>query len=211
MNEQALLVHGVTSEKLGDLAFAAGVPIHELVAEGSSLEDVFLELTTEPRRSMIAQTQAELLKIRSTRTTIGIVLGMIALILLFSLLSGLLTKPPHLTSTRISAGCERGQHCRGILGAGRDHARDERVSLRHDPPDLPLHPAALAGSGAKLAAGLLAGSCSASSVKGSASRSVRDPHRPRHRLRVERSQTRALLLGRWPASHSAAPSASASA
>jgi ABC-2 type transport system ATP-binding protein len=47
VNEQALLVHGVTSEKLGDLAFAAGVPIHELVAEGSSLEDVFLELTTQ--------------------------------------------------------------------------------------------------------------------------------------------------------------------
>ena len=48
VNEQGLLVHGVTSEKLGDLAFAAGVPIYELVAEGSSLEDVFLELTTEP-------------------------------------------------------------------------------------------------------------------------------------------------------------------
>ena len=39
---------------------------------------------------MIAQTKAELLKLRSTRTTIGIVLGMIALIILFSLLSGLL-------------------------------------------------------------------------------------------------------------------------
>ena len=48
VNEQGLLVHGVTSEKLGDLAFAAGVPIYELVVEGSSLEDVFLELTTEP-------------------------------------------------------------------------------------------------------------------------------------------------------------------
>ena len=47
VNEQGLLVHGVTSEKLGDLAFVAGVPIYELVAEGSSLEDVFLELTTE--------------------------------------------------------------------------------------------------------------------------------------------------------------------
>ena len=53
---------------------------------------------------MIAQTQAELLKIRSTRTTIGIVLGMIALILLFSLLSGLLTKPQHLTSTEDQRG-----------------------------------------------------------------------------------------------------------
>jgi ABC-2 type transport system permease protein len=45
---------------------------------------------------MIAQTRAELLKIRTTRTTLGLVLGMIALILLFGLLSGLLTKAPHL-------------------------------------------------------------------------------------------------------------------
>jgi ABC-2 type transport system ATP-binding protein len=48
VNEQGLLVHGVSSDKVGDLAFAAGVPIHELVAEGSSLEDIFLELTSEP-------------------------------------------------------------------------------------------------------------------------------------------------------------------
>ena len=149
VNEQGLLVHGVTSEKLGDLAFAAGVPIYELVAEGSSLEDVFLELTTESEaRAVIAQTQAELLKIRSTRTTIGIVLGMIALILLFSLLSGLLTKPPHLTSTEDQRGLlSVGSTCRGLLGAGWDHARDQRVSLRHDPPDLPLHPETLAGGG----------------------------------------------------------------
>jgi ABC-2 type transport system ATP-binding protein len=50
LNEQGLLVHGVSNDKVGDLAFAAGVPIHELVAEGSSLEDVFLELTSEPRQ-----------------------------------------------------------------------------------------------------------------------------------------------------------------
>ena len=42
---------------------------------------------------MIAQVRAELLKIRTTRTTIGLVLGMIALILLFTLLTGLLTHP----------------------------------------------------------------------------------------------------------------------
>jgi ABC-2 type transport system ATP-binding protein len=48
VNEQGLLVHGVSSERVGDLAFAARVPIHELVAEGSSLEDIFLELTAEP-------------------------------------------------------------------------------------------------------------------------------------------------------------------
>jgi len=48
-NEQGLLVYGASSEKVGDVAFAAGVPIHELVAEGSSLEDIFLELTAEPQ------------------------------------------------------------------------------------------------------------------------------------------------------------------
>jgi ABC-2 type transport system permease protein len=42
---------------------------------------------------MIAQIKAELLKIRSTRTTIGLLLGMIALILLFTLLTGLLSHP----------------------------------------------------------------------------------------------------------------------
>jgi len=49
VDDRSLLVHGASSDKIGDLAFAAGVPIHELVAEGSSLEDVFLELTAEPQ------------------------------------------------------------------------------------------------------------------------------------------------------------------
>ena len=47
---------------------------------------------------MIGQIRAELLKIRSTRTTIGLILGMIALILLFTLLTGLLTHPSGLAS-----------------------------------------------------------------------------------------------------------------
>jgi ABC-2 type transport system ATP-binding protein len=47
-NEQTVLAHGTTSEQVGDLAFAAQVPIHELIAESSSLEDVFLQLTSEP-------------------------------------------------------------------------------------------------------------------------------------------------------------------
>ena len=41
---------------------------------------------------MTGRFKAELLKVRSTRTTVGLALGMIALVLLFSLLSGLLTK-----------------------------------------------------------------------------------------------------------------------
>jgi ABC-2 type transport system permease protein len=58
---------------------------------------------------LMAQCRSELLKIRSTRTTIGIVLGMVALVLLFSLLSGLLTKAPDLTTV---------ENQRGVLGIG---------------------------------------------------------------------------------------------
>jgi ABC-2 type transport system ATP-binding protein len=47
-NDHTLLVHGATSDRVGDIAFAAGIPIHELASEASSLEDVFLELTSEP-------------------------------------------------------------------------------------------------------------------------------------------------------------------
>jgi ABC-2 type transport system permease protein len=47
---------------------------------------------------MIAQIRAELLKIRSTRTTVALILGMIALIVLVTLLTGLLTHPGGLAS-----------------------------------------------------------------------------------------------------------------
>lgn len=46
-SDRVLLVHGATSERVGDIAFAAGVPLHELFTEGSSLEEIFLELTTK--------------------------------------------------------------------------------------------------------------------------------------------------------------------
>jgi ABC-2 type transport system ATP-binding protein len=42
-----LLAEGVPSARVGELAFAAGLPLHELVPESSSLEDVFLELTAK--------------------------------------------------------------------------------------------------------------------------------------------------------------------
>jgi ABC-2 type transport system ATP-binding protein len=42
-----LRIEGVSSARVGELAFHAGVPVHELVPESSSLEDVFLELTAE--------------------------------------------------------------------------------------------------------------------------------------------------------------------
>ena len=48
---------------------------------------------------MIAQVRAELLKVRSTRTTVGLLLGMVALILLFVLLTGLLSSVTSLSTT----------------------------------------------------------------------------------------------------------------
>jgi ABC-2 type transport system permease protein len=47
---------------------------------------------------MIPQIKAELLKIRTTRTTIGLIPGMMALILLITLLTGLLSHPSGLAS-----------------------------------------------------------------------------------------------------------------
>jgi ABC-2 type transport system ATP-binding protein len=45
--EHTVHVQGVESEQVGDIAFAAGVPLHELVTDGSSLEEIFLELTSQ--------------------------------------------------------------------------------------------------------------------------------------------------------------------
>jgi len=47
---------------------------------------------------MMSQIRAELLKVRSTRTTTGLILGMVALILLITLLTGLLSQPSELAS-----------------------------------------------------------------------------------------------------------------
>jgi ABC-2 type transport system permease protein len=48
---------------------------------------------------VIRQVKAELLKVRSTRTTIGLLVGMVALILLFTLLTGLLSSVSSLSTT----------------------------------------------------------------------------------------------------------------
>ncbi|HMK93249.1 MAG TPA: ATP-binding cassette domain-containing protein [Thermoleophilia bacterium] len=45
-----LFVQGVTSDRVGAVAFATGVPLSELSPASSSLEDVFLELTAEDAR-----------------------------------------------------------------------------------------------------------------------------------------------------------------
>ncbi|HSP71788.1 MAG TPA: ATP-binding cassette domain-containing protein [Gaiellaceae bacterium] len=44
--DHALVVHGATCERVGEVAAAAGIVLHELTPEESSLEEVFLELTS---------------------------------------------------------------------------------------------------------------------------------------------------------------------
>lgn len=58
---------------------------------------------------MIAQTRAELLKLRSTRTTLALVLGMIALVVLFTTLTGLLSNTSQITGV---------ENQRTLLGVG---------------------------------------------------------------------------------------------
>jgi ABC-2 type transport system ATP-binding protein len=45
--DHTLLVNGASSDRVGEIAFAAGVPVHELATAGGSLEDIFLQLTAE--------------------------------------------------------------------------------------------------------------------------------------------------------------------
>ena len=42
-----LHVQGRTTDQVGDLAFAIGVPLHELAVEAASLEEIFFRLTSE--------------------------------------------------------------------------------------------------------------------------------------------------------------------
>jgi ABC-2 type transport system ATP-binding protein len=48
-DDDVLIVSGANTKRVGEIAFAAGVPVHELVTEGSSLEEIFLELTTDAK------------------------------------------------------------------------------------------------------------------------------------------------------------------
>jgi len=43
--DDSIEVAGLESRSIGDLAFAKGVPLHELATQGASLEDAFMEMT----------------------------------------------------------------------------------------------------------------------------------------------------------------------
>jgi ABC-2 type transport system ATP-binding protein len=44
---ELLFVQGRTTDEVGDLAFATGIPLHELAVEAASLEEIFFRLTSD--------------------------------------------------------------------------------------------------------------------------------------------------------------------
>ncbi len=107
---------------------------------------------------MIAQIRAELLKVRSTRTTLGLLLGMVALILLFTLLTGLLSKAGALSGTEnqrqlLSLGSLAGVFA-ALAGVLLVTSEFRFGTIR---PTFLFTPVRGRVLGAKLAAGLLAG------------------------------------------------------
>ena len=92
---------------------------------------------------MTDQLLSELRKMRSTRTNLGLLAGMVALILLTVLLNGFITKKPHeLADAREPARAALGRHLGGaVRRADRRDGDHERVPPRHDPPDLRRHAA----------------------------------------------------------------------
>jgi ABC-2 type transport system ATP-binding protein len=49
---ELLFVQGRTTDQVGDLAFAIGVPLHELALEAASLEEIFFRLTSDQEVSI---------------------------------------------------------------------------------------------------------------------------------------------------------------
>src|ERR1035437_883231 len=47
LNDNGLNVAGLTSDQIGEAAFAAGIVLHELTPQRASLEDVFMDLTAD--------------------------------------------------------------------------------------------------------------------------------------------------------------------
>jgi ABC-2 type transport system ATP-binding protein len=47
VNDNGLNVAGLTSDQIGEAAFAAGIVLHELTPQRASLEDVFMDLTAD--------------------------------------------------------------------------------------------------------------------------------------------------------------------
>ena len=113
---------------------------------------------------MIAQLRSELLKLRTTRTTLGLLLGMLALILFVVLIQGLVTPASQLSATGSPDALDRQRSMFGVGGVGTLFAAIVGIMIatsefRHGTirPTLLFTPRRGVVVSAKLGAGLLAG------------------------------------------------------
>ena len=92
--EQALAIRGPSSAEVGQLALEHGIVLHELLTEQPSLEDVFLlDRRHQAGVPVIDLVAAEILKLRSTRTALGlfiaaVLVSVVPAILVLSIASG---------------------------------------------------------------------------------------------------------------------------
>ena len=91
---QELLVDADDPARVGDIAFTAGVPLHELTTRTTSLEEAFLALTTDADAGpMMRLINGELIKVRTTRTALGFGVASVLLVLALVLISFLAGDP----------------------------------------------------------------------------------------------------------------------
>ena len=140
---------------------------------------------------MTAQIRAELLKVRSTRTTIGLALGMIGLILLFSLLTGLASTSKGLTGRAhqlelLNIGNLAGAFS-AIAGVLLVTSEYRYGTIR---PTLLFTPARSRTLAAKLVAATLTGAAFAVAGGGLRLGDLRDPEKPWHPFRADQRRHR---------------------
>ena len=91
-----LVVEADDPARVGDVAFAAGLPLHELTTRATSLEEAFLELTRDEEPAIvIALLRGEMIKVRTTRTALGFAGAAVLLVLAVVLITILAGDPHH--------------------------------------------------------------------------------------------------------------------
>ena len=125
-SDGALIAHTDDPARVGQLAYSARVPVHELQPRATSLEEAFLALTSEapaepaevrmtaagarlqapPERRgsgrLIRLLSGELIKVRTTRTALGFGLAAVAIVLVGVLVSFLAGDPRTVVDKRIA-------------------------------------------------------------------------------------------------------------
>ena len=141
--DTALAIRGPTAAEIGEVAHADGVVLHELLTEVPSLEDLFLRDRRHTEGAVISLLKAEFLKLRSTRTSLGLGIAVLLVSIVPTVLL-IVFLPTHLLNGGELAA---GAHARDLHRPRLRHPRhDQRVPPRHDHVHVPRHAAARAES-----------------------------------------------------------------